>query len=117
MLKLEYLKILIFFIVALLFVLLLVFLSFLLNKDTNLINKKKPVECGSHLFGSGKYKIEVNFFIIAIIFVVFEVELLIIVPWLIFFVSTEHSLLVILIFIFILLLGLIFEYLSNGFTV
>jgi len=80
MLNLEYFKILIFFFVTLVFVSLLVTLSFLLNKDKGLFNKKKPVECGSHLFGSGKSRIEINFFIVAIIFVVFEVELLVIIP-------------------------------------
>jgi NADH:ubiquinone oxidoreductase subunit 3 (subunit A) len=80
MLYLEYIKILIFLIVSILFISLLIIISFLLNKDRGLFNKKKPVECGSHLFGSGKARIEVNFFIIAIIFVVFEIELLVIIP-------------------------------------
>jgi NADH:ubiquinone oxidoreductase subunit 3 (subunit A) len=80
MLFLEYLKIFIFFIVTTIFISILITISCLLNKDRGLSNKKKPVECGSHLFGSGKARIEINFFIIAMIFVVFEVELLIVIP-------------------------------------
>jgi NADH-quinone oxidoreductase subunit A len=80
MLKLEYLKILIFFIVAFLFVFLIISLSLLLNKNIFRLSKRKPVECGSHSFGSGKNKIEINFYIITILFIIFEIEFIILIP-------------------------------------
>lgn len=117
MLNLEYLKIFIFLVVALGFISLLVFLSFLLNKDLGLINKKKPVECGSQLLGSGKNQIEINFFIVAIVFVVFEIELLVVLPWALFFYhTTVFSFVSMMLFLFILVLGLIIEYLNDIFN-
>ena len=82
LLKFEYLKILIFFIVAFCFVSILVCLSIFLNKKIFKTSSFKPVECGSHSFGSGKNKIEINFYIITILFVIFEVEFIVLIPWL-----------------------------------
>jgi len=80
MLKIEYLKILIFVLVALPFVIFLIFVSSLLIKDMNMSNKRKPVECGGQTFGSGKNRIEINFFIVALIFIIFEIEVTVIIP-------------------------------------
>lgn len=111
MLKLEYFKIIIFFCVAFLFVSLLIILSFLLNKNIFKMNSKKPVECGSHSFGSGKSKVEINFYIITILFVIFEVEFIVIIPWLFYWDLTySYSFVIILSFLLILIIGLIFEY-------
>jgi len=80
MLKFEYFKIIIFFFISLLVVSTLVGLSFFLNKNNFKLNSKKPVECGSHSFGSGRNKIEINFYIIAVLFVVFEIEFIVLMP-------------------------------------
>src|SRR5271170_7508360 len=106
MLNFEYLKILIFIIVSLVFISVLILITFLLNKDSSLIYKRKPVECGAQLFGSGKLRFEVNFFMVAIIFVVFEVEILILIPWLLMFsYSYYFSMYPVLIFLFVLSLS------------
>jgi NADH-quinone oxidoreductase subunit A len=115
-LNLEYFKILLFFIVSLLFISILIGINSLLVKDSSLINKKKPVECGAQLFGSGKMRLEINFFIVAIIFVVFEIELLVIIPWILLIsYSYLYSIFPVLIFLFVLTVGLVFEYLSGQF--
>lgn len=111
LLKFEYLKILIFFIVAFCFVSILVYLSIFLNKKIFKTNGFKPVECGSHSFGSGKNKIEINFYIITILFVIFEVEFIVLIPWL-FYLKWSYfcSFIVMIFFLLILVLGLLFEY-------
>lgn len=116
MLKFEYFKIIIFFFISLLVVSTLVGLSFFLNKNNFKLNSKKPVECGSHSFGSGRNKIEINFYIIAVLFVVFEIEFIVLMPWLFFFKATyNQSFLIIIIFLFILVIGLLFEYCKGVF--
>jgi NADH-quinone oxidoreductase subunit A len=80
MLKLEYYKIIIFFIVSFVFVAILIGLSILLNRNIFRISSKRPVECGSHSFGSGKNKIEINFYVITILFVIFELEFIVLIP-------------------------------------
>jgi NADH:ubiquinone oxidoreductase subunit 3 (subunit A) len=62
----------------------LVGLFLLLNKMLSKPNSKKPIECGSHSFGSGKNKIEFICYRIAILFVVFEVEIVMLFPYLIY---------------------------------
>ena len=109
--RVEYLKILIFFLVAFFFVSLLIGISFFLNKRLFKTSRHRPVECGSHSFGSGKNKIEINFYIITILFVIFEVEFIVLIPWLFFLnVSYFYSIMVMLCFLIILVLGLVFEY-------
>ena len=116
MLNVEYGKILLFFIVSILFIFVLISVGALLTKDSALVNKKKPVECGSQLFGSGKMRLEINFFVIAIMFVVFEVELLVLIPWILLLKhSYFFSIGPVLIFLFVLTLGLLFEYLNGQF--
>lgn len=111
LLKFEYLKILIFFIVAFCFVSILVYLSIFLNKKLFKTSSFKPVECGSHSFGSGKNKVEINFYIITILFVIFEVEFIVLIPWLFYLKwSFFCSFFVMIFFLLILVLGLLFEY-------
>jgi NADH:ubiquinone oxidoreductase subunit 3 (subunit A) len=111
LLKTEYLKILIFFFVSFCFVSLLVGLSIFLNKKIYKTSSFKPVECGSHSFGSGKNKVEINFYIITILFVIFEVEFIVLIPWLFYLkLSYFYSFLIMIVFLIILVLGLLFEY-------
>lgn len=115
MLLIEYIKIMILFITAFLIVMFLVNLPRILNKKFFWHNTFRPVECGSQSFGSGKNKIEIIFYRVLIIFIVFEIEVLIIVPWAFnFYIVAEYSLSLI-IFIIILLLGYIYEYCRNIF--
>jgi NADH:ubiquinone oxidoreductase subunit 3 (subunit A) len=80
MLLIEYIKIIIFFLTTFLIVLLLVNLPRILNKKFVLYNTFRPVECGSQSMGSGKNKIEIIFYRVLIIFIIFEIEVLIMVP-------------------------------------
>lgn len=116
MLNFEYFKILIFFLIAFIFVSILILISLVLNKNVFKTSRFKPVECGSHSFGSGKNKVEINFYIIAILFVIFEVEFIVLIPWLFFLkITYDFSIIIILFFLIILVLGLIFEYCKGVF--
>ena len=110
MLLIEYIKIIIFFLTTFLIVLLLVNLPRILNKKFVLYNTFRPVECGSKSMGSGKNKIEIIFYRVLIIFIIFEIEVLIMVPWAFnFYIVVEYSL-YFLVFVVILLMGYIYEY-------
>jgi len=116
MVLIEYFKIVIFFVVAFIIVLILVKLPRILNKKLILEHTFRPVECGSQSFGSGKNKIEIIFYRVLIIFIVFEVEVLVLIPWAFnFYLIVEYSLVFLLIFLVILLLGYIYEYSRNIF--
>jgi NADH-quinone oxidoreductase subunit A len=108
----EYLKILIFIIVSLLIVLFLVFLPKIFNShNVFLKNTSRPVECGSHSLSGGKNKVEFIFYKVLIVFIVFEVEILIIIPWLINFnLASLVSIVSFLLFLLIINLSYFYEY-------
>jgi len=108
----EYAKICIFFLIACVIVLTLVFLpKFLNKKNVVLINTFRPVECGSQSFGSGKNRIEIIFYRVLIVFIIFEVEILVLLPLLVnFHIIGSHALLFLFCFIIILLFGYAFEF-------
>jgi len=115
MLLTEYFKIIIFLITAFLIVTFLVNLPRIINKKFFWHNTSRPVECGSQSLGSGKNKIEIIFYRVLIIFIIFEIEVLIMIPWAFnFYIVAEYSLYLI-IFVIILLLGYIYEYCKDIF--
>nr|WNK76443.1 NADH dehydrogenase subunit 3 [Sogatella furcifera] len=55
--------------------------SFLLSKKTNLdINKTSPFECGFSNFNSSRLSFSIHFFMVAIIFLMFDIEVAIMLP-------------------------------------
>jgi len=116
MVFIEYIKIFLFLVASLLLVLTLVMLPKLFNKKFVWKNTYRPVECGSQSFGSGKNKIEIIFYRVLIIFIVFEIEVLIMIPWAFnFYLTFEYSSFFLLVFFIILLIGYVYEYIRGVF--
>ena len=84
-LRLEYLKIFIFLFVVILFVLILFLVPFFLNNRKHRIGRHTPVECGCEPLGSGKSRIEINYYVVSILFIIFEVEFVTLIPWILNF--------------------------------
>lgn len=107
----EYINIFIYFIISLILVGLLYFISLNINKINYFLGCGKPVECGSHSFGSGKNKYEIKFILVAILFILFEVELVIFLPWcLVWYKAILISSKTMYLFLVIILLGLLVEF-------
>jgi NADH-quinone oxidoreductase subunit A len=82
---------------------------FVFQKFTN--EKISVYECGFNPFGDARQKFEVRFYLVAIIFIIFDLELLFLFPWIvclnsIFFIGMW----IMLFFLFILTLGFIYEW-------
>lgn len=71
-------------------------------------------ECGFDPFSTTKKPFNIKFFLITILFLIFDVEILFLLPWFLYYNEyTTNSLFVMYIFIFILFLGFYYEFKSN----
>jgi len=77
----EYLPIWIFLIVAFGVALIAVVLSFLLAKHHPDNHKNAPYECGFPSFGDARTKFDVRFYLVAILFIIFDLEVAFLFPW------------------------------------
>nr|AZL93445.1 NADH dehydrogenase subunit 3 [Pristaulacus sp. ZJUH_2016030] len=95
----------------------LIFLNyFIMFKIIFSREKSSPFECGFDPFSSPRLPFSVNFFLISIIFLIFDVEISIILPMIINFKNSQIFYWIILNFIFILILifGLLIEWIDGS---
>ena len=76
----NYFNILLYIVISFILVFILVFVSYHINKHNYFFGTNKPVECGSHMLGTGKNKIEIRYILVTFLFVIFEIELVILLP-------------------------------------
>ena len=82
------------------------------KKNIFIIEKIRPFECGFNPKFNARLPFTLRFFLIAIIFIIFDVELVLIFPFLIkiYLNNVFYLLILIMIFLFILILGLFHEW-------
>jgi NADH:ubiquinone oxidoreductase subunit 3 (subunit A) len=87
------------------------FLSKLISPKSDNKNKREPYECGMETIGPTWVQFKVGYYLFAILFLVFDVEIAFLVPWAVVFKEVGLVALVeILIFFFILGLGLLYAW-------
>lgn len=77
----EFGKIFIFILLALIFVLVAVFAAKLIRPKRPSTEKLKVYECGENPEGTPWIKFNIRFFVIALIFLIFDVEVVLLFPW------------------------------------
>jgi len=77
----EYLAILIFIGVALGFALLIVTISFVVARQKPDSEKLSPYECGFEPFADARSKFDVRFYLVSILFIIFDLEVAFLFPW------------------------------------
>lgn len=77
----EYLPILVFFGIATFLAVVLVLLPRLLAKEVPNKDKLKSYECGFDAFDDARGKFDVRFYLVAILFIVFDLEVVFLIPW------------------------------------
>lgn len=77
----EYLPVLVYFLVAFAIAGGMVVLSEAIGKKTHTPLKDLPYECGMVPFGDARSRYSVKFFVIALFFLVFDVEAIFLYPW------------------------------------
>nr|YP_086861.1 NADH dehydrogenase subunit 3 [Diplometopon zarudnyi]AAT08510.1 NADH dehydrogenase subunit 3 [Diplometopon zarudnyi] len=103
-------------IIMLLITIALMILSFWLPEITPDFEKLSPYECGFDPFGSSRLPFSLRFFLIAILFLLFDLEiaLLLPLPWALTTTKPMHSMLIATMIIILLTLGLIYEWAQGG---
>jgi len=90
---------------------LLFFLSFLLVYQKPNNEKQSAYECGFNPFGDARAKFEVRYYLVAILFIIFDLELLFLFPWVICFNYLNwFGIYSMLFFLLILTLGFVYEW-------
>ena len=87
----DYLPILLIFIVAGVFTLVNILLSQLIGQRKQTRTKLMPYECGKDPVGNARERFSVKFYLIAMIFILFDIEVIFLIPWAVVFKSFAAS--------------------------
>jgi NADH-quinone oxidoreductase subunit A len=81
----EYLPILIFILIAIVFACFAITASYLLGQRKPSAAKQSPYECGVATIGSAYRRIPIKYYIIAMLFLLFDIEVVFLYPWAVVF--------------------------------
>lgn len=81
----DYLPILLIFIVAAGFAVFNVFISQYIGQRKRTRTKMMPYECGKDPVGSARERFSIKYYLIAMIFILFDIEVVFLVPWAVVF--------------------------------
>jgi len=110
--SLEFLHILYYMGIAMAISLGLVLVSVLLVSRTYDIEKNSAYECGFHPFEDTRGKFDVRFYLVALLFIIFDLEVAFLFPWVVSFNNYIglFEYLSVLVFLYILLVGFYYEW-------
>ena len=115
----DYIPILIQFVVALSFVALTMFATHFITskrKRIRTLRKDENFECGIEIQGNARFPFSIKYFLIAILFVLFDVEVIFFYPWAVNFKDMEWSgFIEMLLFMFFVLFGFFYIYKKGAF--
>lgn len=113
---LAYVPILILLIVVLGFAISNIIISALLGRHRPSVEKLSPYECGIEPTGTARERFSVKFYLIAMMFVIFDIEVVFLYPWAVVFKSLAlFGLIEMAIFIIILLICYAYIWKRGGF--
>lgn len=112
----DYIPILIFFVIVVGFAIVTIFLSSVIGKRKVTPQKMIPYECGMDPIGQARKPFSVKFYIIAMLFIVFDIEAVFLYPWAVIFKELKvFGLVEMAVFIAILLVGFIYVWKKGAF--
>ena len=107
----EYLPILIFLGIGTGIGLLLLSLGFLIGRGDKDDAKLSPYECGFEAFDDSRMKFDVRYYLVAILFIIFDLEIAFLFPWAVSLDTVgKFGLLAMALFLAILVVGFIYEW-------
>jgi NADH-quinone oxidoreductase subunit A len=110
----DFASIFIFIIIAILFVFFTLVFSWIIRPNNPTPEKATTYECGEIPKGDSWIKFNIHFYVIALVFIIFEVEVLVLFPWAVVYKKLGLvSFIEMLIFVGILFVGLVYLW-KNG---
>ncbi|MCF6318647.1 MAG: NADH-quinone oxidoreductase subunit A [Proteobacteria bacterium] len=107
----EYFPVLMFIGVAVGLGLLLLSVGFILGPRSPNDEKESAYECGFEAFDDGHMKFDVRFYLVAILFIIFDLEIAFLFPWAVILGDLGgFGLVTMFLFLFILVIGFIYEW-------
>ena len=107
----NYLPILIFLSVALVLGLLMLSIGFLFGKGTKSKAKLSPYECGFDPFEDARIPFDVRYYLVAILFIIFDLEIAFLFPWAVSLNKIGIAgVIAMAIFLLVLVIGFIYEW-------
>lgn len=108
----DYLAIFYYLALVLILSAVLVFASILLIARNYDVEKNSAYECGFHPFNDTRIKFDVRFYLVAILFIVFDLEVVFLLPWVSVFTASTglFEYLSVILFLVILLVGFYYEW-------
>lgn len=107
----NYLPIMVFFAIAFGLSVLIIFLAWLRSKSKPYSNKLAPYECGFDAFSDARLKFDVRFYLVAILFIIFDLEIAFLFPWALTLKSIGlFGFMSMMIFLGVLTVGFIYEW-------
>lgn len=106
----EYLYIVYLLFFLLIFSIVLLMISFLLSQKSYDVEKNSPYECGFNPFEDAREPFEIHFYLVAILFIIFDLEISFLIPWVVTFrLVGFFGYLIVMFFLFFLTLGFVYE--------
>lgn len=107
----EFGKIFIFIILAIVFVIITLFINKFVRPNRPTVEKQKVYECGENPEGSPWVKFNIRFYVVALIFLIFDVEVVLLFPWaLVYKDFGVYGFIAGIIFLLVLFLGMAYEW-------
>ena len=107
----AYFPILVFLVIAGALALAMIIASFVLARQAPDSEKLSPYECGFEPFEDARMRFDVRYYLVAIIFIVFDLEIAFFFPWAVSLKATgSFGLVAMLIFALVLVVALVYDY-------
>ncbi len=107
----NYLPILVFIVLGVLFGVVPMLAGFVLGPNRPDADKNAPYECGFEAFEDSRMKFDVRYYLVAILFIIFDLEIAFLFPWAVTLDSIGmFGFIAMMIFLGILVIGFIYEW-------
>ena len=107
----EYLPIFIFLVFALIFASIMLGIGFTFGPHNPDVEKNSPYECGFEAFEDTRMKFDIRYYLVAILFIIFDLETAFLFPWAVALRDIGNiGFYAMMVFLFILIVGFIYEW-------